>query len=194
MVRRKQVEWILLILVSLQCWACSSTGRDRTESSQDFVKLVKNVGQPNQQSYSDRVQNIKANIRSSDRPDPKKLVGELTKLGVSNAEVIDLGAYGKLGTSVIFIADRSLIPDFDRLYWVMVRVLSEKYGCFIRHKIDRGNVVRFGCKDKRLVVMNRNVLKNYVTFQARQYAPDGQEIIIKKQARVNMRKTSLAAK
>ncbi len=103
---------------------------------------------------------------------------ELTMLGASKVEAVDLGFTGKLGQSVIFAADKRLIPNYDRLYWVMIRVLSEKYGCFIRKKIDRGELVAFKCRDQRIVTFRRRLTEKYAVFKARQYRSDGREIVI----------------
>jgi hypothetical protein len=73
----------------------------------------------------------------------RTVIDELNALGVGKLEVLDLGVYGKIGPNSIFVAERSAIPNYDRLYWVMVRILSEKYGCFIRRKVDRGDFVSF---------------------------------------------------
>lgn len=106
------------------------------------------------------------------------LPGELSMLGVSRVEPVDVGFAGKMGHSVVFAAEKRLVPDYDRLYWVMIRVLSEKYGCFIRKKIDRGELVAFKCRDQRIVTFRRRLTENYAVFKARQYRSDGREIFI----------------
>ena len=106
------------------------------------------------------------------------LAGELSMLGVSRVEPVDVGFAGKMGHSVVFAAEKRLIPDYDRLYWVMIRVLSEKYGCFIRKKIDRGELVAFKCRDQRIVTFRRRLTERYAVFKARQYRSDGREIAI----------------
>jgi len=106
------------------------------------------------------------------------LPGELSMLGVSRVEPVDVGFAGKIGHSVVFAAEKRLVPDYDRLYWVMIRVLSEKYGCFIRKKIDRGELVAFKCRDQRIVTFRRRLTQHYAVFKARQYRSDGREIVI----------------
>ena len=105
------------------------------------------------------------------------LPGELSMLGVSRVEPVDVGFAGKIGHSVVFAAEKRLIPNYDRLYWVMIRVLSEKYGCFIRKKIDRGELVAFKCRDQRIVTFRRRMTEQYAVFKARQYRYDGREIL-----------------
>ena len=43
------------------------------------------------------------------------LAGELSMLGVSRVEPVDVGFAGKMGHSVVFAAEKRLIPDYDRL-------------------------------------------------------------------------------
>lgn len=106
------------------------------------------------------------------------LPSELSMIGAFKIEPVDVGFVGKLGPSVVFAAKRHLIPSYDRLYWVMIRILSEKYGCFIRKKIDRGELVAFKCRDQRIVTFRRRITQRYAVFKARQYSSDGREIII----------------
>jgi len=71
---------------------------------------------------------------------------------IENAAPYAGGIFGLKGSSKYFIASTTSIPEYDRLYWVIVKVLSEKYSCFIRAKQDIGLMTRFTCRDKRQVV------------------------------------------
>ena len=106
----------------------------------------------------------------------RTVIDELNALGVGKLEVLDLGVYGKIGPNSIFVAERSAIPNYDRLYWVMVRILSEKYGCFIRRKVDRGNFVSFQCRDQRTVTMARKISDRFSMVHVRQFDRDGRGI------------------
>jgi hypothetical protein len=90
----------------------------------------------------------------------------------------DLGVYGKVGNSTVFVTTRDRIADWDRLYWVMVRVLSEKYGCFITRRESRNNESRFTCRDGRSVVLKRQILDRMIYFYGRQYDREGRELIV----------------
>jgi hypothetical protein len=107
---------------------------------------------------------------------------ELSKIaagfGLERAQKMDLGVYGKIGKHTVFVAPRSVITDYDRLYWVMVRVLSEKYGCFIRSKVSTAKIVRFECRDHRTIVMDRDISGSFAKFSGRQFDTFGKEIII----------------
>ncbi len=94
-------------------------------------------------------------------------------------QFMDIGVYGKIGTSTAFVARRSKIQDYDRLYWVMVRVLSEKYGCFIHKKTNLGQTVRFECRDKRTIVLDRDISGGFAKFAGRQFDQMGREIIMR---------------
>jgi len=104
----------------------------------------------------------------------------LLDLGLRRAQVMDHGIYGKIGNMSVFVADRKIVPDYDRLYWVMVRVLSEKYGCFIKRKIVERDIVSFTCRDKRTVVMKRRISGEYAKFVVKQYDAFGREVVVTK--------------
>ena len=106
----------------------------------------------------------------------RTVIDELNALGVGKLEVLDLGVYGKMGPNSIFVAERTAIPNYDRLYWVMVRILSEKYGCFIRRKVDRGNLVSFQCRDQRTVTMARKISDRFSMVHVRQFDRYGRGI------------------
>ena len=108
---------------------------------------------------------------------------ELSKIaigfGLERPQKMDLGVFGKIGKHTVFVAPRTVIADYDRLYWVMVRVLSEKYGCFIRSKVSTAKTVRFECRDQRTVVLDREISGDFAKFAGRQFDMLGKEIIIK---------------
>ena len=58
---------------------------------------------------------------------------------LSQPEAYEGGVFGYMGSAKAFVAYRKVIPDYNRLYWVMVKVLSEKYSCFISAKQNRGD-------------------------------------------------------
>ncbi|MEY4631252.1 MAG: hypothetical protein RIQ81_1372 [Pseudomonadota bacterium] len=91
----------------------------------------------------------------------------------------DQGIYGKLGTSTVYVAPARRVKSKTRLYWTMVRVLSEKYGCFIVNKNRDGESFRFQCRDGRHVLMNRKSSGGEYAFWGRQFHANGQEVIVK---------------
>jgi hypothetical protein len=101
---------------------------------------------------------------------------------IQNASPYAGGILGMKGSSKYFIATRTTIPEYDRLYWVIVKVLSEKYSCFIRAKQDIGLMTRFTCRDKRQVLFWKKKNNHFIEFTSRQFDRDGYEIqVIKKQ-------------
>lgn len=104
--------------------------------------------------------------------------------GLEKAQAMDVGVYGKLGKSTVFVAHRKHIPDYDRLYWVMIRVLSEKYGCFIKKKFPYENQIGFECRDRRTIVMQRDISGEYAKFVGWQFDPAGKEVVITKEAKL----------
>ena len=90
----------------------------------------------------------------------------------------DQGVYGKLGTSTVYMAPANRVQSSDRLYWTMVRVLSEKYGCFIVEKNRNSDRFQFRCRDGRQVVMQRKMDSRFAHFWGRQYNASGEELIV----------------
>jgi hypothetical protein len=90
------------------------------------------------------------------------------------------GFYGTRGLTKIFIAPTSKIGDYSRLYWVMVKVLSEKYGCFMVAKQYAGDTTRVFCRDKRQIVFWQSRTKDWIQFASRQYDREGFEIAVKR--------------
>ncbi len=90
------------------------------------------------------------------------------------------GVYGKVGEVVVFAAHQNQVPDFDRLYWVMVKVLSEKYGCFIIRKLSTTSKVSVQCRDLRWVVFLRGKASGgRLHFYARQYDEQGRQLVVR---------------
>lgn len=99
---------------------------------------------------------------------------------VRNPVVLDGGVYGKVGTATFYAVPRSRIATYDRLYWSMMKVLSEKYGCFVKNKVVEGSTLRFYCRDKRSVVLWRAQNEQFLQFYGRQYDKLGRELIVDK--------------
>lgn len=109
------------------------------------------------------------------------LLAELAlRRSVTNPVPLDLGVYGKVGTATFFAAPVKRIPDYDRLYWTMMKVLSEKYGCFVKTKLVTGSTLKFTCRDKRTVVLWRSKQEQFLQFYGRQYDAQGRELIVSK--------------
>lgn len=89
------------------------------------------------------------------------------------------GYYGKFGTVSLFVAPKENIPNYTKLYWAMVNVLSKKYGCFMTKKIKKKKFVAFRCKDRRIVVFRIKNKKKTILFSGRQFDHSGNEIVVK---------------
>ncbi len=90
------------------------------------------------------------------------------------------GVLGQVGTTKFFVTTRERVATFNRLYWVMVKVLSEKYSCFMVSKQQIDDQLRVTCRDKRQIVVWRAAGRNWIQFYARQYDRDGYEIQVVK--------------
>jgi hypothetical protein len=89
------------------------------------------------------------------------------------------GVFGLVGPAKLIVATSDRIKDDVRLYWVMVKVLSEKYGCFMVAKQTVGATTRATCRDQRRVVFWKTRGPGWVQFHARQYDRDGYEIVVR---------------
>lgn len=91
------------------------------------------------------------------------------------------GVFGMVGSAKMFIGTSDQIPDDTRLYWVLVKVLSEKYGCFMVHKQNLpGDMVKVKCRDRRQIVFWKTRGDGWFAFQSRQFDKEGFEIQVRK--------------
>lgn len=112
--------------------------------------------------------------------DNNRLVTWVKQLKIERPRSYENGVYGKVGNATVYIAPASRVPDDRRLYWIMVKVLSEKYGCFITEKKNHSALVAVSCRDQRRVTFRRSRGDGWVMFYGRQYDRDGREIIIER--------------
>lgn len=88
------------------------------------------------------------------------------------------GVYGKVGSSTAFLARREAVAGERELYFIMVQVLSEHYGCFMRKRHRQGRRYLFRCRDGRQVVMDPRWGEDWVEFNGYQFDRAGREIVI----------------
>lgn len=124
--------------------------------------------------------------RLASMPDALRSNPELARLAVTRAieNPIDYhnGVFGMVSGAKFFATTKAQVPNFDHLYRVIVRVLSEKYGCFMISKQNVGESIKFTCRDRRRIVVWRATGGNWIQFYARQYDREGYEIkVVKKQ-------------
>jgi hypothetical protein len=90
------------------------------------------------------------------------------------------GVFGLIGSAKFFATTTDKVRDYDHLYWVMVKVLSEKYGCFMTTKQNVGDEVNITCRDKRVIRFWRSQGTDWIQFYARQFDRQGYEIKVEK--------------
>jgi hypothetical protein len=117
---------------------------------------------------------------AADVPDEKLSAESIIALKpkLASSEKMDGGWYAKIGSATVFMAPTTKIPNYDRLNWTIVRVLSEKYGCFIEAKLTVGNQTRYNCRDNRTIITHRYKNKEWMLFHSRQYDATGRELIV----------------
>ena len=108
-----------------------------------------------------------------------RLASLVVKRSVTNPMIYEKGVLGRLGNAKIFIAEKKLVPNYDRLYWVIVKTLSRQYGCFMMSRVERGNTLAVKCRDKRNIVLWRSMGKDWIQFVSRQYDANGYEIMVR---------------
>lgn len=113
------------------------------------------------------------------RQEPKLMHIAINR-SVESPQSFSNGVYGKIGSAVFYGTTLDRVPDWDRLYWVMVKVLSEKYGCFMRAKVTRGNINIFFCRDSRRVVFWRAKGNDWIQFHARQFDASWRELVVQR--------------
>ncbi|NDE13816.1 hypothetical protein EBZ80_02695 [bacterium] len=122
----------------------------------------------------ERTERLSAKLRAD--PDLARIA---VRRAIEKPTVFDQGVYGKLGSSTVYLAPSDRVGSSDRLYWTMVRVLSEKYGCFIVEKNRQDERFQFRCRDGRRVVMQRKIDRKVAHFWGRQYSANGEEVKVK---------------
>lgn len=117
-------------------------------------------------------------------PAPLRQKPLLARLAVAKGlqEPVDYqgGVFGLSGVAKVFVTTREHIKDDARLYWVMVKVLSEKYGCFMVEKRYLRDLTSVTCRDKRRIDFRTTRGADWVQFLARQYDQQGYEIVVRK--------------
>lgn len=123
-------------------------------------------------------------------PHPIRRAPDLAHLAVSRAieapSPYEDGVFGLVGGTKFFVTTRERVATFDRLYWVMIKVLSEKFGCFVTTKQQTDDQTRFTCRDRRQIVIWRSAGRNWIQFYARQYDREGYEIKVEKRRIVRL--------
>ncbi len=117
-------------------------------------------------------------------PTPLQQRPELAHFAVSRSMAAPVayegGVFGTVGNAKMFVGSSSSIGSYDRLYWVMVKVLSEKFGCFMVAKQNHPEKTWVKCRDKRQIVFWKSKGPGFVQFFARQFDREGYEIVVKK--------------
>ncbi len=90
----------------------------------------------------------------------------------------EYGVYGKRGGTGIFIAHEDDVANDDRLYWTMVKVLSEKYGCFMKARQKTEASYTFRCRDGRAVHFKHGQSGSTQFFTVKQFDNRGRQIIL----------------
>jgi len=100
------------------------------------------------------------------------------KFNIEKAQIYHNGVYGKRGHVVLFATNKKNLHHPYQFYWLMVKVLSKKYGCFMKSKEVNENNTNFKCRDGRTVQFTSYEGQNWRLFAGRQFDRNGNEIKI----------------
>jgi len=109
------------------------------------------------------------------------------KFQIEKPQYYQNGIYGKRGHMVLFATRKKNLIHPYQFYWAMVKVLSKKYGCFMKEKVVKKNHTTFRCRDGRSVLFTSYEGTKWRLFSGRQFNRNGEEIIMS-------RKNNLMAK
>lgn len=170
----------VLALTAALVWSCTPPDEldgDELEPSMEWDDLVSQDGSG---AVKDASKDENSTLR---RPPSGRTVLKVGRLGraaalsaIENPAPYAGGILGTKGDSKYFIASTDVVPGYNRLYWVMVKLLSERYSCFMRSKVDVGNITRVSCKDGRQVMFWKKQNPDFIEFVSRQFDREGYEI------------------
>jgi hypothetical protein len=168
----------ILISLVVALSSCVSTREKTASQDADNVPWANFIIQNQEDLKDQRLTARKAKSQDKTRlaDDQGKMQYWANRIRMSRPIAYEGGLYGKVGSSPVFIASRQTIPNYDRLYWVMVKVLSEKYGCFIVKKSSVQNLVSVRCRDRRVVEFHRRQSGSWIMFYGKQFDQAGREI------------------
>jgi len=182
---KKALGLIALLLPLALAQACTTPGGDEPDQELHDEDLHQ------QMPWNELLERQQGHRAAHDERDPQAaarlpqlpLAADLGRLavahGVANPRHYEGGLYGVVGSAKLYLSSTERIPDSARLYWVMVKVLSEKYGCFMAAKVDVGERTFVRCRDGRQVAFWRAQGPGWIQFYARQYDPQGYEIVVR---------------
>lgn len=180
---------IAILLVSPQ-FGCTHQSRTEQLGWDEIITSVALTQVPNE--------HVLAALRDSeplsknDLPKSISTNSELSELvlnrSLSRPRLYEGGVLGRVGNAKMFVALRERIPNYNRLYWVMIKTLSEKYGCFMTGRVRKDNLDLISCRDSRKIGLWRSQGKNWIQFSARQFDNDGYEIAVRRRKIVRISK------
>lgn len=120
-----------------------------------------------------------ASAASAQTANPQDLLMQKAQdMQMTKLEYLDGGVYGKHGNHVMYFVHKTQLKDLNGFYATMVRVLSTKYGCFMKARTKDDRSYNFRCKDGRNIIIRHGQSGNIYYFAGRQFDRSGDEIVI----------------
>ena len=101
------------------------------------------------------------------------------------------GTLGMQGTSRVFVVAKSKAATEPRLQWIQVKLLSERYGCFLRARLELIENTWTWCKDGRQIIFWNRRSHDYLAFKSRQFDAQGHEIEVRRRQMVRLGSSQL---
>lgn len=98
---------------------------------------------------------------------PTQIQAFAERLGVKDAAPFGSGVVGNHGDMVVYLADRRLVPGFDRMNWDLTRLFSERFSCLVMSKEERGQSFRYQCRSGSTVLVKRSQSDKFTYFVAK---------------------------
>lgn len=113
--------------------------------------------------------------------DLAKVMQKASELNIRRLKYFEGGVYGKIDGSVYYITTLAKAPNIDRLYLLMMKMLSKTYGCFLKKRIKSAGEYHFFCRDSRMVTMSPVFGQKLVLFRAVQKDRYGNVLLVEDQ-------------
>ena len=149
----------------------------------EIVHFNENTFEPNVKLWledllisRERLEMLPEDLRNS--PDLAQLA---LNRAIEHPQRWESGVSGYFGNAKVYVTTKDRIRDYEQLYVIMVRMLSEKYGCLMIEKQNYSDeTTRVRCRDHRQILLWRSTGPSWIQFHARQFDRHGYEIVVRK--------------
>ena len=108
-------------------------------------------------------------------------------------DLFEDGVISKQGRVKVYLGPTATLPTRRQVYWLMVKLLSKEYGCFIMAKSKQANTTAFRCRDQRRILLTSRRYDEWTEVKGRQYDARGYEIAVQNRSiiRIGSRRSAV---